>query len=332
MFRRQLWIITLAALAASPAAAGIPCGGDGPPCPPPPPVANPLPPSVVSYGFVTALTTGSHPNEHGQAFTIADPGKNYKEGVASATASTGSITYAGDGSGLASVTSTDYPEASVRGSVAGGAGDRGQTGYNVTLLYSVTLHASDIAHANAIAGLLNMSGAIATIAGHTTLSSYGNAYGAALIRTGSGIFDDYDTTARELYGFVGASGLLGRAEFGCDASDQTVLGTAGCGDHDFLLPVNFVRATSYDGGSNLDFIGNVSLRVGGLVFGNQFGGSDSFIDPTITLASGLGGGYSIELGVANGAGAVPEPALWGLMLAGFGTVGVHLRRRRAALA
>jgi outer membrane lipase/esterase len=31
-------------------------------------------------------------------------------------------------------------------------------------------------------------------------------------------------------------------------------------------------------------------------------------------------------------GAVPEPASWGLMIAGFGAVGFALRRRRALLA
>jgi hypothetical protein len=32
------------------------------------------------------------------------------------------------------------------------------------------------------------------------------------------------------------------------------------------------------------------------------------------------------------AGAVPEPASWAMLIAGFGLVGVKLRRRRAAIA
>lgn len=36
----------------------------------------------------------------------------------------------------------------------------------------------------------------------------------------------------------------------------------------------------------------------------------------------------LTVGVGDGAPAVPEPATWGLLIAGFGTVGLVLRRRR----
>lgn len=55
-----------------------------------------------------------------------------------------------------------------------------------------------------------------------------------------------------------------------------------------------------------------------------------------TGATGLS--YSVQdvtdwdLEVIAGAGGVPEPATWAMMIAGFGGMGVMLRRRRAALA
>ena len=41
---------------------------------------------------------------------------------------------------------------------------------------------------------------------------------------------------------------------------------------------------------------------------------------------------SIVIQQGSGFAAVPEPAAWGLMLVGFGGVGVAIRRRRATYA
>nr|WP_295113528.1 PEPxxWA-CTERM sorting domain-containing protein [uncultured Caulobacter sp.] len=38
-----------------------------------------------------------------------------------------------------------------------------------------------------------------------------------------------------------------------------------------------------------------------------------------------------RIGTTNTPGAVPEPATWAMMLAGFGLLGGELRRRRASL-
>ena len=55
------------------------------------------------------------------------------------------------------------------------------------------------------------------------------------------------------------------------------------------------------------------------------------IDPTFLAAHpGLQGGLVFSPGVANAPPAVPEPAAWTLMIAGFGIVGTALRRRAAA--
>lgn len=55
-------------------------------------------------------------------------------------------------------------------------------------------------------------------------------------------------------------------------------------------------------------------------------GCYSSCGPNITFSpGGIGGG-------GGGAGAVPEPASWALMIAGFGLIGSALRRRTAVLA
>lgn len=55
---------------------------------------------------------------------------------------------------------------------------------------------------------------------------------------------------------------------------------------------------------------------------------------SFTLDSAGTGGFSSLAEVSNGAAtaAVPEPAVWGLLVTGFGLVGVAVRRRRVALA
>lgn len=50
---------------------------------------------------------------------------------------------------------------------------------------------------------------------------------------------------------------------------------------------------------------------------------------TLIKSFALSGGYVI---IAGGTGAVPEPAAWALMVAGFGLVGVASRRRMKAIA
>ena len=44
------------------------------------------------------------------------------------------------------------------------------------------------------------------------------------------------------------------------------------------------------------------------------------------------GNFQVDRIVVSQAGAVPEPATWGMLIAGFGLVGAALRRRQAAIA
>lgn len=53
---------------------------------------------------------------------------------------------------------------------------------------------------------------------------------------------------------------------------------------------------------------------------------------TLTINGWSGGGGTITGSFAFSAGAIPEPATWGLMILGFGAVGVALRRRQKVSA
>ncbi|PZQ61040.1 MAG: hypothetical protein DI570_13110 [Phenylobacterium zucineum] len=72
-----------------------------------------------------------------------------------------------------------------------------------------------------------------------------------------------------------------------------------------------------------DLIGDFSDQI--RTNGGTFGSVDTFSLVGFSTASSLGGGES-SITVVNT--AVPEPAIWALMIGGFGGAGVMLRRRR----
>ena len=61
-----------------------------------------------------------------------------------------------------------------------------------------------------------------------------------------------------------------------------------------------------------------------------FVSTSAFTSVLITAGTTLGGGETCNLQL--GAGGVPEPATWALMISGFGLAGATLRRRRAVAA
>ncbi len=303
-----------------------PCTDDcgiRPPAPPP----N-LPPSVAVYGSGHAdqrfdyYHDGVHQTQFGgETFDyVVRPGA-----IGDAPMTSGSNT------GAYSANVSFYPDAKVEVGARNGEVD-------AQLLYSVVLHAPDEASADYVRSLLNTSGAIAQVSGYSSLtaSTAGmGSYADDFVTTGEGIFSSDEPVASGLYGVVSNDiGLFARTSFDCDfrTYGYQQFGTSGCGVKKYTLPVNFVSATSYAGGSDLDFIGNIELTAAATSL--AAGPADSILDPVVDFSSGFNGqGFTLTIGggqVANG--GVPEPAAWGLMLLGFTSLGAALRRRRTALA
>jgi hypothetical protein len=80
------------------------------------------------------------------------------------------------------------------------------------------------------------------------------------------------------------------------------------------------------GGSGLSYGGGGGGYSGGAAGG---GGGGSFIDPSATNINAIAGGNDgfgyVDI---NFLSAIPEPATWAMMLAGFGAVGFAMRNRR----
>lgn len=88
---------------------------------------------------------------------------------------------------------------------------------------------------------------------------------------------------------------------------------------------------SYSASGNLVTFANFSYRNGAgtlLYFGTDPNGSTFYPQ----LVNGNENAYNVEVGTQfSAAGAVPEPANWALMVAGFGLAGAAMRRRRATV-
>jgi hypothetical protein len=213
------------------------------------------------------------------------------------------------------------------------AGERGQLQGSASITYLVDLHANSQAAADQILSRLNGFGTIATVSGSYSNSVSGEAYAFGNISTGVFLLDDLDFDPAKGDGRI----------FSCDPGNIFPGGTNGCGSGSFSgVALNFVTSTNFVGGSSLDFYADIQISAsGGVGPGGSSdqtlgGGFSAFMDPTISFGAGLNpDDFTLTLGdgaVGGGAGGVPEPASWALMIAGFGLTGAALRRRRAALA
>ena len=92
----------------------------------------------------------------------------------------------------------------------------------------------------------------------------------------------------------------------------------------------FIGNDNYNGGTaDPDLFQNSARLNFSFLFGSSFNPN---IDSTYRAVL-TSGGQSVTAFAQIGAGAtgaVPEPGTWGLMLLGFGAMGVSLRRRRRA--
>lgn len=124
---------------------------------------------------------------------------------------------------------------------------------------------------------------------------------------------------------LGFSGFAGPANWGSSAfaagttnatGDFFVLDTSGFGSPRIYLPKNYIFGRTLTGSA---IFANVSLAALGLNVGQYVYTGPSNDTITVNIQGG-----SIA--------AVPEPASWALMILGFGTVGMALRRRREVSA
>ncbi len=306
--------LLLAALLASVAAPAMAEEGGPPPCPPdaescnPPPPPSPLPDlpaPVATTGYYWLNQDGFQPVDghinNGQVQVVYGAAtRSYGDSALGATLTTTLVP-------VASATAESHSTRSLSEGMEGA----------VALGYTVVVHAANQAAADALTALLGSDGSILGVHGNYTIAQTGGGVASIHVRTSAAL----------------AGSPAHTLNIGCDG------GGLACGMGTFDLAVNLSSATGFLGGDPLDFIGEISIEAdafaGHTHYSGGLGTAYAFIDPLFTLNPALGSAYSLSIGggmVANGtpggAGAVPEPATWALMLGGFGLAGSALRRRR----
>ena len=280
--------------------------------PPSPPSQSSLPAGVSVSGSTFAFPNGQA--VEGQMNLT----ETYTFGVGFGPANTGQLVTWGNADSMASLQNKLSPDPSVFAGVS--QTTYGRSSASIGMGYRVLLTATDAAAADAIQAMINNGDALATVNGQWRTTADGYGYSSVSAATGFDV-PDLDNAMQESAGQVcGAYGLV------------TAPGTAGCGDGSFSLGIHFVSTADMIGGNALSFVSSIWLfasanaGTAGAIFTPYPGTASAFVDPTVTLASGVNA--TLVLGDnGNVANPVPEPASWALMLAG--TAGLLAWRRRA---
>lgn len=239
---------------------------------------------------------------------VAEPGGNTHVSAQSDTASSLERGVVGDSYAKAEVSLSPAPFARAQ---ATNNSEAGISQAIATFQYNISVTAPDQAHALLLLSQLNTPGAIATAFGHASVDTFGGE-GNVDISTGGNGAAPY------------------RMFFGCQ--DEHV--GADCGqDLTFNMPLFFHQSAT----NSLLFTSNFTASAEADAFNVLGAFANAYVDPMITLNFDLAAeGFTLTLAdgssVGNaipGAGGVPEPAAWALMIAGFGGVGMAVRRRRA---
>ncbi len=329
-----LAMVSLAACSATGARALAYCDPETSECPPPGPPPGPPPlPSLPTQGITTSgqyrIALGTIRNsaiqegyyQNGQTTFFGGGGFHPVGGNGSLTVTgiSTSITLApvlnplASVSAIASANPAQDPVFTDFGLISRGG---------ILASYLVVLHANNQSAANSLSSLLTTSGAIASISGAYDVGGTDNFWASVAASTGM----------NELAPALGGSFSKACSPIGYGGTPE------GCGTGTYVLPLNFVNGSAYANGSPLDFISRITLsadaNAGPVNLGYYIGTAHAFIDPAITFAAGINQSqFSLNLGMAPNPvqGAVPEPASWAMMIAGFGLVGATMRRRSAAL-
>ena len=311
--------ILVAAVSGAPAAASTGRGG-------PPATVTPI---VDANGFAG-----------GYDYTVFPPGRGLSgPGLISSTDMNGV-------SSSTAATSIGYRPAAavVAQSSTSGNGTPGYFGAGSGLVYPVEIDAADNATASQIAALI-ASGPIGTVAANYVTAASGNAQASVGFATGS---------------FIGVEGQF-NAGGGAGSSYYLTCGNgfATCSSGMFTAPIFFAAASSLARtGSPLEFLSGIAIQAeadtgyncaaDGIIFSvggcanpqRGSGNAIAYVDPLITLSlPGIDAGkYTLTVGngdvanaLGNGPGAIPEPASWAMLLAGFGAIGGVMRRRGTAV-
>lgn len=178
-----------------------------------------------------------------------------------------------------------------------------------------------------------------TVFGYT--SPYVTSFGGSAY---TGTFGSVLSNGADVYGGAGGTGRYESVQ------GTTVLTVTGGVDYFGLWASALDGGNAvafYKGGSLVDTISLVSQPLDSGYFGNpnanflgQNGGEKyAFFNFVVTggydevrLIQNNGGGFELDNVTVGTVTAVPEPAAWAMLIAGFGLVGAVMRRRRIALA
>ena len=157
---------------------------------------------------------------------------------------------------------------------------------------------------------------------------------SGVIRTGSGAWGGVAAATGSYYGFIQVAGSLGQSFV------ATENGTATASWVDTNRP-GYGSLQSYDvwidQGMTSQLVGNYAAAVGGWVsrtsssFALVNGQSYTLRFTGLATSDATAFIDNVALNVTPSA-AVPEPASWAMLIAGFGLVGAAARRRRATVA
>lgn len=161
----------------------------------------------------------------------------------------------------------------------------------------------------------------------------------------TGTFDAILSSGANVYGGAGGSGRFETVQ------GTTTLTVAGPNINYFGLWASALDGGNsvafYKGGSLVDTVNLVATPLDSSYFGNpnanylgqNAGEKYAFFNfvvgggyDMVKLIQNNGGGFELDDVTVGTAGAVPEPASWAMMIAGFGLVGATMRRRRAVVA